>query len=137
MKTTLALPEICKTANLSLSSSVVSWPDKDRPRPALPLTDSSVPTTKKPLWIPAVLWAVFLAGLALQLFSPHLSIAHNAFVIPPSLADHGSTLDPRALVQKERMIQSFSALFSLTGAIGLGLYYRRSLLRHLLGKDDQ
>jgi hypothetical protein len=33
------------------------------------------------------------------------------------------------------MIQLYSALLVLAGAIGLGLYYRRSLLRHLLGKE--
>jgi len=85
--------------------------------------------------MPLLLWAIFLAGLALQLFSPHLRIAHDAFVISPDLVTPGSVVDPHALVQRERMIQLYSALLVLAGAIGLGLYYRRSLLRHLLGKE--
>ena len=97
-------------------------------------SERPAPSSKKSLWLPLLLWAIFVAGLALQLFAPHLGIAHNAFVIPPGLATHGSAVDPRALVQKEKMMQLSSALLVLAGAIGLALYYRRSLLRHLLGK---
>jgi hypothetical protein len=85
-------------------------------------------------WLPFAIWAVFLSGLLLQLFSPHLRVVHNAFVIPPDLANRGTPVDPRALVQKERTIQMCSAFLALVGAAGLALWYRHTLLQSLLGK---
>jgi len=86
-------------------------------------------------WLSLAIWSIFLSGVLLQLFSPHLQIAHNAFVIPPDLIRAGTPLDPRALVQQEKAIQLSSALLVLAGATGLAVFYRRTLLMHLSGKD--
>jgi NhaP-type Na+/H+ or K+/H+ antiporter len=82
------------------------------------------------------IWTVFLAGLFLQFFSPHLQVAHDSFVIPPALMAQGLPIDPRALIRQERMIQLCSAFLVLVGAIGLALYYRRSLFRYLSGSGE-
>ena len=93
------------------------------------------PNTKKPsLLIPSLIWAVFLSGLLLQWFSPHLRIEHDAFVMPQDAAARGVPIDPQALVRRERMIQLSSAFLSVTGAVCLALYYRRSLSSYLPGK---
>jgi len=86
--------------------------------------------------VPLAIWSVFLIGLLLQLFSPHLQIAHDSFVIPQDLVHTGTPLDPHALVQKERIIQSFSGILVLAGAVGLALFYRRTLLLSLSGKSE-
>jgi len=90
---------------------------------------------KSSLLVPFAIWSVFLIGLLLQLFSPHLQIAHDSFVIPQDLVHSGTSLDPHALVQKERIIQSFSALLVLAGAVGLAFFYRHTLLKSLTGKS--
>jgi hypothetical protein len=90
-------------------------PNRNRPSPLVPL----------------VIWAVFFSGLLLQLFSPHLRISHDSFVIPQDEVSQGSVIDPRALIAKERTIQLCSALLTLAGAIGLALYYRRTLLKYV------
>jgi hypothetical protein len=120
-------------ANLSESESGSSHRLERRESTAAP--DAATDRGRKALWIPLAMWAVLLVGLLLQLFSPHLQIAHNSFVIPPELVRQGMPLDPRALVQQERMIQLCSALLVLTGASGLGLYYRRILLKYASGKS--
>ena len=97
------------------------------------------PTTtsnKISLWLPLAIWTIFLAGLLLQLFSPHLQIAHNAFVIPQDAVRPGMPVDPRSLVQLEKSIQIASALLVLAGATGLALFYRRTLLKYALGKAE-
>ena len=88
------------------------------------------------LALPICIWAVFAAGLLLQLFSPHLQIAHNAFVMPADAVSRGLPVDPRALVQRERMVQVCSALLALSGAIGLAVYYRRTLVRSFSGRGE-
>jgi hypothetical protein len=90
-------------------------PNRNRPSPLVPL----------------VIWAVFFSGLLLQLFSPHLRISHDSFVIPQDAVSQGSVIDPRALIAKERTIQLCSALLTLAGAIGLAVYYRRTLLKYV------
>jgi len=88
------------------------------------------------LWLPYAIWTIFLAGVLLQLFSPHLQIAHNAFVIPPDAIRQGMLLDPTALVRQEKTIQLLSALLVLAGATGLALLYRHTLLRHFWDKGQ-
>lgn len=89
---------------------------------------------RRTIVVPALLWLLFCAGLALQVFSPHLAIEHNSFVILAKDAPPGSVVDPRALVNRERSIQATSAALVLVGAIGLGIWYRESLMRSLSGK---
>jgi NhaP-type Na+/H+ or K+/H+ antiporter len=102
------------------------------------MTASDLPPNRQrnSLLIPISIWAVFLAGLMLQLFSPHLQIDHNSFVIPQDLINQGVPIDPRALVRQERVIQICSALLALAGAIGLALYYRRALSRSWSGRGE-
>jgi hypothetical protein len=66
-------------------------------------------------------------GLLVQVFSPHLKIAHHAFVMPPALLSPGRTISPSDLVAKERMVQALSALLTIGGALGLGWSYRQRL----------
>lgn len=87
--------------------------------------------------VPLSIWTVFLVGLLLQLFSPHLRVAHDSFVIPADVMSRGLPVDPRALVKREKMIQLSSALLALSGAIGLAVYYRRTLFRHSPGKGEE
>jgi hypothetical protein len=99
-------------------------------------SDLSPNRDKTSLLVPLSIWAVFLTGLLLQLFSPHLQVAHDSFVIPADVMSRGSPVDPHALVRQERMIQLSSALLVLAGAIGLALFYRRTLFRYLFGKGE-
>ena len=85
--------------------------------------ESQIPGTQWGRRMPAIFWAVFAAGLLLQLFSPHLKIEHNAFVAPPALLSSGKTINPSALVAKERTVQSLSAFLTIGGAIGLAWCY--------------
>ena len=97
-------------------------------------SDPSPNPNKPSLLIPILIWAIFLSGLLLQFFSPHLRIDHDAFLMPPDSTGHGLPIDPQALVRRERMIQLLSAFLSVTGAVCLALYYRRTLLSYLPGK---
>jgi len=106
------------------------------PKSATPTREAAIRLNKSAFLVPLAIWTIFLIGLLLQLFSPHLQIAHDSFVIPQDLVHSGTPLDPHALVQKERIIQSFSALLVLAGAVGLALYYRRTLLKSLSGKSE-
>jgi hypothetical protein len=92
---------------------------------------------KRALLIRALIWAVFLSGLLLEVFSSHLKIAHDSFVIPANMIPQGSTIDPRALVMRERTIQLCSAALVLAGAIGLAIYYRVVLLSSFRRKGNQ
>ncbi len=98
--------------------------------------EPATPSRKISLWFPLAIWTVFLAGLVLQLFSPHLQIAHDAFVIPQDAIRPGMPVDPRSLVRLEKGIQLASALLVLSGATGLALFYRRTLLQYATGKSE-
>lgn len=89
---------------------------------------------KRSVLLPTVLWLLFAAGLVLQIFSPHLAIEHNSFVIPESIAAPGSTIDPRALVQRQRIMQGSSALLMVIAVVGLGIRYREALSESLSWK---
>ena len=74
----------------------------------------------------ALLWILLGAGLLTQGFAPHLQIGHNAFVMPQ--LSRTSTINPAALVARERSMQILSALLSGSATLGLAFYYRRSFL---------
>jgi hypothetical protein len=79
-------------------------------------------------WLVPLLWMVFISGLVVQAFAPRLKIEHNAFVIPPAMVAQGKTVNPAELVQREKRMQLISGLLTLAGALGLGLYYRDTLM---------
>jgi hypothetical protein len=79
------------------------------------------------------LWAIFAAGLAVQLVAPRLKIENRAFVMPPISDAHAATLRPDALVRRERWMQGASGILTVGGALALGVYYRRSLACALRG----
>jgi hypothetical protein len=124
-----------------VSTTIPLYPSRQKeatlPRVAASrFNDPATRHNRSSLLVPLTIWAIFLIGLSLQLFSPHLQIAHDSFVIPQDLVHPGTPLDPHALVQKERIIQSFSALLVLVGAVGLAFYYRRTLLKSFSGKSE-
>jgi len=80
------------------------------------------------IWGAPLFWVVFCAGLIVQAFAPRLKIVNRAFVIPPDITSRSTSVNPAALVEKERMLQSLSAILTMAGAVGLGFYYRRSLV---------
>ena len=82
----------------------------------------------------ALVWLVFVAGLALQAFSPHLTVEHNTFVVSSDSVPAGSVIDPRSLVQRERYFQAASAALVLIGALGLAFAYREVLRRSFSGR---
>lgn len=79
------------------------------------------------------LWAIFAAGLLIEMGSPRLKIENNAFVMPPISDSRGAVLRPAVLVRRERWIRGVSGTLTLGGALALGICYRRSLVRALRG----
>ncbi len=79
------------------------------------------------------LWAIFAAGLLVEMAAPRLRIENNAFVMPPISDAQGATLRPAVLVRRERWMQGASGLLTLGGAVALGVYYRRTLTAALKG----
>ncbi|HZU27652.1 MAG TPA: hypothetical protein VFA04_19130 [Bryobacteraceae bacterium] len=77
-----------------------------------------------------VLWAVFAFGLLLQSAAPHLRIAHNSFVIPSELTARGA-INPAAIIARDRIVQSLSAILTFSGALGLALCHIRRQRRAL------
>jgi hypothetical protein len=78
--------------------------------------------------VAAFLWAVFAVGLLVRVIAPPLKIENNAFVIPPSLVS-GKSMVPGEIVARERRLRLLSAIASLTGALGLAIYYRGLFVR--------
>jgi hypothetical protein len=74
-------------------------------------------------------WLLFAAGLLVQLVSPRLKIANRAFVIPPQMAAEKNPIRLEEIVGGQRRTQVLSALLTLSGAVGLALLYRETLLR--------
>ena len=103
------------------------------------MSTSSAPLkrSKRPFVAQILIWGLFVGGLVLQFFSPHLEIAHDSFVIPSNVNRPGMAIDPRALVKRERWIQVCSAVLVLAGTTGLALYYRRTLVRSFVGKRGE
>lgn len=83
---------------------------------------------KRQIWGGPLLWVIFCAGLMVQAFAPRLKIVNRAFVIPPDVTSRATVINPAALVEKERILQSLSAILTVAGAVGLGFYYRHSLV---------
>ncbi len=79
------------------------------------------------------LWAIFAAGLLVQMIAPRLKIENNMFVMPPISDARGMTLRPDALVRRERWMQTASALLTVGGALALGICYRQKLASALRG----
>lgn len=80
-------------------------------------------------WLAPLFWAIFAAGLLAQAFAPHLKIQNNAFVIPPSLMSERRDISPEEIIVRERRMQLLSAVLTVGGALGLGVYYRHVLFR--------
>jgi hypothetical protein len=77
------------------------------------------------------LWAVFAAGVLVEMMAPRLKIENNAFVMPPSANVQGTEMHPDALVRRERWMQTSAGILTVGGALALGFYYRRRLLMAL------
>jgi hypothetical protein len=82
--------------------------------------------------LPAVFWALFAAGLLARLFSPHLTIEHNTFTLPPNSLLPGTAISPSDLVARERTVQLISVILTVAGAIGLAWWY----LPRLFGRSS-
>ena len=52
------------------------------------------------------LWAIFAAGLLVEMAAPRLKIENSAFVLPPISDAQSATLRPMALVRRERWMQA-------------------------------
>jgi hypothetical protein len=92
-----------------------------------------LPGESRRAWLALCLWAIFAAGLAIQLVAPRLKIENHAFVMPPISDAQTATLRPDALVRRERWMQGASGILTVGGALALGIYYRRSLAGALRG----
>ncbi len=79
------------------------------------------------------LWAIFAAGLLVEIAAPRLKIENNAFVMPPINNAQAAILRPDALVRHERWMQGASGILTVGGALALGVYYRRTLAGALRG----
>jgi hypothetical protein len=94
-------------------------------------------------WRSVFFWSLFAIGLLLQAFGPHLKIKNNKFVMPPSLVLSGKQIRPDAIVARERIMQSLSAVLTVGGGLGLAFCYRKALFgrrsapRDLAGGSDQ
>ena len=74
-------------------------------------------------WVAVVLWAIFAAGLAVQIFGSSLKVEDHAFIVPPSLVSRGKLLRLDELITREQRIQWASAILTVGGAIGLAFLY--------------
>jgi hypothetical protein len=79
------------------------------------------------------LWAIFAAGLLVEIAAPRLKIENNAFVMPPINNSQAATLRPDLLVRHERWIRGASGILTVGGALALGIYYRRALAMAVRG----
>jgi hypothetical protein len=79
------------------------------------------------------LWAIFAAGLVVEMAAPRLKVENNAFVMPPINDSHAATLRPDVLVRRERWMQASAGILTVGGALALGVYYRRTLTAALKG----
>jgi hypothetical protein len=79
------------------------------------------------------LWAIFAAGLLVQMAAPRLKIESNMFVMPPISSGQQAPLRPDVLVRRERRMQLASGILTVGGALALGFFYRRTLLVAIKG----
>jgi hypothetical protein len=78
-------------------------------------------------WSGVLFWVIFLVGLLLQAFSPHLKIKDNRFVLPPSLISPSTQIRPAEIIARERRMQLLSGVLTLGGAFGLAVVYGKVL----------
>jgi hypothetical protein len=71
-----------------------------------------------------LLWAVFAAGILVQLLAPNLKVQNGKFVLPPDLFTGKAVVQPDQIVARERKVQALSGLLTVCGAVGLAFYYR-------------
>jgi hypothetical protein len=88
-------------------------------------------------WLSLCIWAVFVAGLLVQVFAPHLKIANGAFMIPPALVADGNNIHLDQLIQQERRMQMISLILTVSGALGLAFRYRHTLKRSVARRSDE
>jgi hypothetical protein len=81
------------------------------------------------------LWAIFAAGLLVQMGAPRLKIENNAFVMPPLTGAQEAVLHPDLLVRRERWMQMASGVLTVGGALALGVWYRRTLASAVKGRS--
>ncbi len=79
------------------------------------------------------LWAIFAAGLLVQMAAPRLKIENNMFVMPPLSSGQRAVLRPDVIVRRERRMQLTSGILTVGGALALGFFYRRRLLVAIKG----
>lgn len=80
-------------------------------------------------WLGVMLWAIFGAGLLVQVLAPGLQIKNRAFVMPPSPGSRAEgSVSPADIVARERLMQSLAAILTLSGALGLAFHYRRAIV---------
>jgi len=84
-------------------------------------------TERRNRWPAFLLWSIFIVGLLVQGLAPRLKIERNAFVMPQAMTSGGKEINPTELVERERRMQLLSLLLTVTGAVGLGVYYREAL----------
>jgi hypothetical protein len=84
---------------------------------------------KQRQWLRILVWTLFGIGLLVQALAPRLRIVNHTFIIPSTFTPRSGAIDPAAIIARERIMQLFSAIFTLSGAFGLGLYYRPVLVR--------
>jgi hypothetical protein len=78
-----------------------------------------LPGESRRAWLALCLWAIFAAGLAIQLVAPRLKIENHAFVMPPISDAQAATLRPDVLVRRERWMQGASGLLTVGRAAGM------------------
>lgn len=100
-------------------------------RSQVPTATPTPSTRERSRALAAVLWAVFVTGLMIQLFTPGLKVENRAFVMPPSSIVAGAEIRPDLIVQRERRMQWASGLCTVGGALALAFWYRRSLAQAL------
>jgi hypothetical protein len=88
---------------------------------------SNAKSTLRQRWLAVLWWAIFGFGLLVQAFAPRLKIENNRFVIPAKLVAMGKSIRPIEIVARERRMQLLSAIFTLSGALGLAFHYHHSL----------
>jgi hypothetical protein len=79
-------------------------------------------------WLQAILWVFFGIGLGVHFYRPSLKIEKNRFVISQALIADGKDILPAKIIADERRKQLLSAILTVSGAFGLGCYYRATLV---------
>jgi len=100
--------------------------------PGSTASDTSVPDQpvrskvgRRHVFVGVLFWVIFGSGLLVQALGPRLTIENNAFVIPPSLVAQGADIPVADIVGKQRRMQWLSLILTVTGALGLSVYYYR------------